>query len=82
VVLRFQSPEVEERWFVPLKAVTLTPIKYPANSFWSVGGHNSYGIVAAFLWISLYQEAQNYTAGQCCRTIPTLGPQEGVRNIP
>jgi len=45
-------------------------------------GHNSYGVVGAFLGISLYEEAHNYTAVQCCRAIPTLGPQGDVRNIP
>jgi len=44
-------------------------------------GHNSYGVVGAFLWISLDKEAHNYTAVQCCRTVPTLGQQGGVKNI-
>jgi len=44
-------------------------------------GHNSYGVVGAFLWIALYYEAHNYTAVACCPAVPTLGPQKGVRNI-
>jgi len=33
----------------PQEAVTLTPLIYPANSFWSVGWPQLIGVVGAFL---------------------------------
>jgi len=45
-------------------------------------GHNSDCVVGAFLWILLYEKAPNYTAIPCCRAVPLMGPQGGVRNIP
>jgi len=36
------------------EAVTLTPLIYPANSFWSVRRPQLIRVVGAFLWISLY----------------------------
>jgi len=75
--------QVLSRWR-PRRRSPSHPLHILRTASGRLDGHNSYGVVGAFkfLWISLYQEAHNYTAVQYCSAIPTLGPQGGVRNIP
>ena len=44
-------------------------------------GHNLSGIVEVFRLISLYLEAYNKTAVECCRANQPQEPQGGVSNI-
>ena len=73
--------QVLSRWR-PWRLSPSHPFYIPRTACGPLDGHNSYGVVGVFLWISLYWEAHDYTAVQCCRALPTLGPQGGVRNIP
>jgi len=73
--------QVLSRWR-PRRLSPSHPLYILRTASGRLDGHNSYSVVGAFQWISLYYEAHNYTAVQCCRAVPTLGPQGGVRNIP
>ena len=72
---------VLSRWR-PWRRSPLHPLYILRTASSRLDGHNLSGVVGVFLWISRYQEARNYTAVPCCHAVPTLGPQEGVRNIP
>jgi len=73
--------EVLSRWR-PRRWSPSHPLYILRTASCQLDGHNSYGVVRAFLLISVYWEAHNYTAIQCRRALPTLGPQGGIRNIP
>jgi len=73
--------QVLSRWH-PRRRSRSDPLYILRTASGRLDGHNSCGVVGAFLWISLYYEAHSYTAVECCRAVPTLGPQGGVKNIP
>jgi len=73
--------QVLSRWY-PRRRSPSQPLYILQRASGWLDGHNSYCVVGAFVWISLYSEAHNYTALPCYRTVPCYRAVLCYRAVP